>query len=418
MAENLRPLSTGDQVPDITIDSIHNFRNSSTRLSGLLKNSNLIIIFWGLRYGECIRLLPRLMEMQKANKTNLQWLLVSDEPDSIVQVFFKKYLALTKLKITVPVVHSSEALQQLFPHLYAPHCVWIDHERSVRYVTDLEPLNMENVTAFAGNNNVSLPAKDEKELEFFPLKPLFINGYAGNGENLARYSVFSHYIKGMLWIAGITGDSSKSIGLIFNYPVKAMYQLAYNDLPNNSYTLPDNRTILQVSDTTKYVYIVNNKLRLSNLWCYQLITPPLPDSSIKQTMRKELDNFFGLNSHMEKRKMTCWVLHAADTSLLRSAGGKIVDRSDFANFRIIMQNRDINELSLRFTSHILRASPFPFVNETNFKGKIDLVLEDIVDNDIDSIQKALAKYKLHLQLEERKIDMLVIKEDQSVTRSW
>jgi hypothetical protein len=405
----IHQLAIGEQVPDIMLDTVHFYPGSRARFSELLNKGALLIIFWDMQCSSCIRVFPELLAMQQANKDKLQLLLVADEHDSTVLKFFAKQKQLTGIDMTLPLVCNNNALNILFTHNTSPHNAWIDHSGKLKFITDGEPLTMKNVVAFANHEHIDLTLKTtEEELPYNPVKPLFFEGYGGTGKGLTRYTILSKYITGMPWVQGIAKDTNRSIMLSYNLPVKAMYQSAYNDLPNNSLWIPDNRTIMRVRDSSKYVFKVNDVMQTQNYWCYQLITPPMDDKALKKIMQSDLDKYFGLHSRIEKQVKLCWVLRAKDTNLIRSAGGKFEDFHDVENFTLVMKNLKMSGLIRRFAFQLLETSPYPFINDTHYTGNVDMVLENVVYNYPLSIQKALQKYKMTLKLEKRKIDMLVI----------
>jgi hypothetical protein len=251
---------------------------------------------------------------------------------------------------------------------------------------------------------------DYDEIPYDPVKPLFFKGYAGNGDKALWYSVLTKYIRGMPVVHGIAKDSGRSIGIIFNTPIKEIYQFAYSDIPTKGSSVPNNRTILLVRDTSKYVWEINGIVQWDNCWCYHLITPTMPDSQLKKIVRSDLKRYFGLSAQMERQKKNCWVLTAEDSLLIKSKGGKYKASYEIKTFTLNMTNAPISEVESRFIYNILEYSPFPFIDETHYSGNVDITLEDIQFNDILSINKALAKYKMKLQLEEREINILVIGE--------
>jgi hypothetical protein len=292
-----------------------------------------------------------------------------------------------------------------------PYYAWINADGRLQYLTDGKALTAGNLAAFINGQSIQSATTQEEELRFNPLKPLFIRDYGGTGEAIVWYSVLSKYIVGMPWVSGIARDSSRSIALIYNSPVKAMYQAAYNDYPDNSLWIPDNRTILEVKDSSQLVYKANGLYQTNHYWCYQLITPTMEDKAIRKIMQSDLNKYFRLKAQMEKRKMLCWVLSAADTNLIKATGGERKNYHDAQGFSLLIQNEKMSSLLERFTYHLLGNSPYPFFDNTHYNGNVTVSLHDIFYDNPATIQKAVMKYKMTLVLEEREIDMLVIRDN-------
>ncbi len=404
----LKPLLIGAKVPEISFDTVYNTGRGRTTISEMLKKGPLVVCFWRVQCGSCIRLLSSLQSAQSQSDHPVQVLTVSDEPYDSVARFFNKQRELTGDEFGLPLVSRCPELQQLFPYKAAPYYAWIRQDGKLAYLTDSKAITGVNLNAFSLGESLRIPP-EEDELRFNPFKPLFIKDYGGDGSSMLWYSVLSKYIKGMPWVSGIATDSTRTVGLIYNAPVKAMYQAAFNDFPDNSFWVPDNRTILEVADSDNLVYKRDGLYQTSNYWCYYLVAPKMPTDSIKIMMQHDMDKYFKLTGRMEKRKMLCWVLHAGDTNIIKASGGERKNYHDIARFKLILQNVKMSTLLERFIYHLLEGSPYPFVNEIAYSGNISIVMDDIVYNNPVTIQQALKKYKMELILEERKINMLVIR---------
>src|SRR5690606_31532240 len=111
---------------------------------------------------------------------------------------------------------------------------------------------------------------------------------------------------------------------VFNAGIRYLYRVAYSDNTNiygNLELVPSSRTILQVTDTTQYVELINGESRRENLYVYQAMSyVPTTREKIRQKMRADLAVYFGLDVRWEKRKMPCLVLETIDSTLFRFNG--------------------------------------------------------------------------------------------------
>ncbi len=71
-----------------------------------------------------------------------------------------------------------------------------------------------------------------------------------------------------------------------------------------------------------------------------------------------------------------------------------------------LKNAYLNQLTMRLD---MMNSGRPVINETGYKGRVDLEINAAVNN-FDAINRELARYDLHFDKEEREIEFLVIRD--------
>jgi uncharacterized protein (TIGR03435 family) len=156
------------------------------------------------------------------------------------------------------------------------------------------------------------------------------------------------------------------------------------------------------------VGFINGRMKFENLYSYQLLTPPETSrDEVTHMMQEDLRRFFKLKGEMSKRTMKCLVLKADDTTLIQSKGG--VSETTVWNYGIEIKNDDFTRLWIELQHSMYYYFPYPIIDETNFHGKADIDLEVDVE-DHDKLDQALSKYKMHFQLEDREVDVLIISE--------
>jgi len=175
--------------------------------------------------------------------------------------------------------------------------------------------------------------------------------------------------------------------------------------------LPKSRIELRVKDPG----------RLSAQYTYQLISyEPRTMDQLKKIMRSDLQKYFDLEFNWEKVKKQCLVLTAEDTTLLSDNKLQGMPRyaykrdSDFYYLRDVPVSNLFGYL-LEYIPGYNKADSYPIVDETGFKGGLDLRFEGVtyeyfkeITNDYRKLDALLAKYKMHFKLEEREVDVLVI----------
>jgi uncharacterized protein (TIGR03435 family) len=401
-------LKTGDKLPDIELSGIKNFPNSSMHLSDL-NDKVLILDFWATHCASCIESLPHLQEMQERFKDKLLIILVNYEEDVLVSTFLKKMERVTGQKVRLPMINGDSILVKEFRHDGVPHVVWI-HQGYLRGITAASrDLNDSNILAVTHGANIfsSIKLLDYGKNTPHAHLPFFANGNGGDGSGIQHLSVLSKYIPDA---SSYYTFSSTEIMATVNVSIKDLYQLAYND---DGICLRDNRTILDVKDSTKYTGQQNNPNDSDRLYTYQLFGPNTSRKEFFGIMRADLTRYFKLKARFVKRKMPCYVLTAEDTTLLihkpdpKNHGDKSVH-----NFEIYFQDGPVSDLIGWIVQNIVtyQLSKYPVVDHTGIRGNVDLYLECDV-SDPKAMDRALyEKYKMHLRLEEAIVNVLVISE--------
>jgi len=407
-----KSLEIGDTVPALSFNTLQK-TNSKSSLADY-KGKFIILDFWNTYCLSCIESMPKLDSLQLKFDNSLQFLMITEQSRDVISRFLEKRKQVMNLHSNIPVVCDDTILAKLFVHEHVPHYVWIDDNGIIKYVTDSQEVNEANVRAVLDNLVIHPVIKKDIYTQVSTVQPLFINQNGGNGEQLLYYSIVAKMVEGIPSVSGIfnnrEGDKSFAIG--FSQSIRSLFQIAFNDFINQWY-VPNNRTILQVDDSSKYVIIIGKELHNENYYNYQLITPARSPAQMHAMMQADLSRYFNLTACMQKRKTKCLVLKAADTSLLHSSGRTKIDFWDLSQYKATMQNVSDYDVQRRFIYNFFEDSPYPFIDETNYKGKFDLILDDIRQNDISSFNRALAKYKMELTVVDRDIDMLVIAENKT-----
>lgn len=410
----LKQLKIGDKIPDITIERFINYDKKKEKLSNFYKKGLLILDFWSTNCSSCVEAFPKITKLENEFSDKMNVLLVAYQPLNTIQKFLQKGKELSGIEMSLPIACEDTILKKLFDPPSFPHYVWIDRNGVVKYITYPWSVTKENIAAVLSNQPVQMELKDNRYVDVNLSAPLFIDGNGGNGSKILRYSVLSGYVKNAPSFQGINDIHHDSLSLISvcNYPIKAMFQTAFSDVYDRygQYYIPDNRTLLDVADSTHYVWENNERAILwQNLYCYQRIMPKMPHEDLKKLMQQDLRLYFGLAGRLEKRKVKCLVLSAEDTALIASKGGGWWYRVNPEAHTLVI--RDISDSTLTFEfTRMLSDYPYPFIDELGMKGNMDFTLENYTTDNLESIQKALSKYKMNLKIEERKVNMLIITE--------
>ncbi len=389
-------LKIGDQVPDITINNIINYKSSSAKLSDF-KGKLLILDFWSTDCHASIELLAELARLQQAFPDKLKIITVGKgEKDEVKRITSPKGLSALSL------IASDSLLNSLFPHYLFPQLVWINPELKVLGITTAYDANEATIQKILDGEQVVFKDPKADRMDYNPDKPLFSNSDGGESQDL-YHSVLKAYTNGLPGELGIRKDSSRIRIYAANQGRLSLYFMALN-LP--MYSWPLNRII--------YQNVASDKFRISNraeekqekAYCYELDLPLFFEDRARAIMLQDLQRLFGTGARIEKRNTLCYVLSTTPGKLkLQSSGSETENNFQSA----ITVGKFMNNSPLFSLLDYLEQIPgsLPVIDETGFTGRIDLQLNNNLQ-DIPALNYALLKYGLQLQRAERAIDMLVL----------
>ncbi len=412
-SDGMRVLRLGDQAPDYEFTSVLNYKNKTLKLSDF-KGKLVILDFWNTSCASCIASWPHLLEIQKEFGDKIQVVLVNPMQDPMtVKKTFERRKTMANVDMNLPSVCADLDILKLFPVSGIPHVVWLDGDRVVKSITYSASVNSKNISALLNNENVNMPQKlgNEEYISAIFQKPLFLDDNGGKAKEVYAYSFFGKGDYKLFPTYGLVSNDSRKEYLVVltNYCLMDFYRLAYS----NRFThlglemVMANRTILQTADSAKYIEKVNGELIRDNLYVYQLISPPASTQDLQQLMQADLQRFVGLDAKWVKMKKKCLVLTAKDTALISYKNG---------GRRAVINETDINlnNVTVKYFLDFMEDgtnyfySPYPLVDETNFKGMLGDIMFTTEVSDYKQLNKALQKYKMSLTLEDRLIDVLVI----------
>lgn len=406
-------LQPGQLVPDISLTCIINNATSLTSLAEGYKGKLLILDFFATWCKPCTAQLSKLQCLQRKFASQLQIIVVTQQPDSVIRKFLGNKM------INLPFITDDTLLQKMFPHTLLPHEVWIDSSGMVKAITSHKEVNTANITAVLQGKKVIL--REKKDLPGFDIeKPLFVNGNGGDGNSFMYRSVMAKGNRSLP--AGSYGevDTIRQFRrfVAFNTTALDLFHTAY---ARGSYALINHkRMVMDVKDTSKYLYTGNTLYQDAEEWfwdhavTYELTLPaPVPDSTFFGYMLQDLNRLFPLKGRVEKRLTDCWVLSLSgkDTGLLRTSGGRPQLVTEGKVLKQI-RNKPLDAL-LQF---LMRYKDMePVLNETGITQPVDLDIDlpfahqeffDWVD--MPALQNRLEKYGLRLALAPRMTDILVL----------
>lgn len=417
-----KPVSIGEQCPDLQIGNIINYKTTTARISDF-RGKLLILDFWATWCVPCLNMIPVAEKLQQQFDGKIQIMPVTYQPAAEVKSFLQR-----RAKTTNSLPPSSTAdveLEKAFPHTVVPHYVWISPEGKVIAITGYGELNESNIRSLLNHHDITLTEKTDVEKIIDNKQPMFIAANVLQQENgplidplpndaLLYHSVITKYIPGFNAEAG----SGPSMITTKNHSVGGLYRIAAGKY-DIKMLLP-NSTVWEVKDPVALGYSdsVNLTMRneaaltdwfINHSFCYELKFPPALSASKYDIMLADLNNYFGAVLHItgsiEKRKVKCLVLSRTVNKPLLVSG---IEKQTVHNaYTLALYNQGMYAL-VNFLSVEMDMQP-AIVDETGYTGKLDIQLNCDL-SDPAAVNKALAEYGLQLKEEERERDMIVIKD--------
>ena len=413
-----KELKIGDRMPNYKFTNIVNYSSSTASFSDFA-GKIVILDFWSTGCVACIKSWPKLLELQQQFKDKIQIILVNSYQDSsIVKKIFKRRKELANVNMTLPAICGDTVLGKvLFPHESVPHVVWIDKSGVVTAISFGGDLNKETITKLIAGEAVQLTFKNDFKsintgIEFYR-KP-FLPQLETESPSFLKYSILTEKDDKIPLNLSINSSGKGGYWIdCFNFPIKDLYRLAYG---KNEYgdtcslsTLSSSRLFYLNENSTSEVGYEGGYRHV----IYQLILKgPTNWMKMQKVMQDDLMATFGYNVSWEKRKLLCLVLSATDTLKVRHDSGKKILRFGQQYDYVLKINRSINsgQLVRILQSQFYDSSPYPIIDETGIRGLLCGIDEENVnlENPV-SLDKALEKYGLRFTLQERVLDVLVVK---------
>lgn len=394
-------IQIGDNCPDIEIKQIINYPSGTARLSDF-KGKAILIDFWFSACSACIEVMPKLDSLQREFGKDLQILLVNYESEEKVRNTFKKIQRLNG--VNLPSVVSDTLLSLLFPHRSSPHEIWIDKNGKVKAITDHVSVTRKNIIDLIAGKEINLPVKKD-DMEYSSDAPL---AASSKNEFLLRYSCITTYQSGLSGSIGMNLRPDNSIlqARAKNASLQALYILAYGQWTKDFH---NNRVILDIKDSIMFKPNPNN----SHLFCYDSWWKDTSRSKALKEMQHQLDIFFNIRSSMKKREMPCLVLkRIIGTRSPVSEDKKKRADSYIENNELIVVNVRLKQLIENHLNYGVYAwAPFQFIDETGIAERVSVVLPARFES-IDQVNRYLKKYGLELFLEQRLIEVIVLKDNE------
>ena len=373
----------GKKAPDLSFDKILNYDITSAKLSEYGANKIVILEYWGTFCSSCIASFPRLEELQRKFKNDLQVITITADSEKRIEQFLKN----RKLNLPVAIDENGQ-LNAAFAHRSVPHTILIDKEGIVRAITEPTEITEELIAKIINGQSVSIQEKKDL-LNFDPTKPLSAFG------NINFQLTITPFQEGFPSYATVEGtEKYKNRIFATNLIATSLYEYAYQ-FPALV------RTEIEISDSSKVKWSKENAI------CFELISPDELADRRFEIMKEQLDIYFGYKATVEKREKPVKILQRikGTTINMKESAKDATPSGMYGGLGLSLKASDISILADFIQSQL----NFPVVNETNLKSKYDFDVPWYNENP-NQIYKELKKLGLELVDGKRKIEVLVIKD--------
>lgn len=414
----IRPLRTGEKVPNLVFSHMANYHSRQARLSDF-KGKLVILDFWNKHCPSCIAGVPKLEKIQSEYGSQVQILLVNCINSLNDMKGFPQNSPFPYLKRTdLPYVLGVPEFKKLFYHELEPFDVWIDANGIMRAST-------------TGYNVTSKHVKEFLEGKQPAMRDLTggsaIDGTSGqsilreqNAWVLNKLQYHSALLP-ELFIGSINGPISdsvtgKTIGAIVTDADMSFLFMFANDFHGGR-----DRILYEVKDSERFFAPKDanqeDEWRMKWNFGYEIVLPveacPNDDGKswkkVLSYMRQDLERSFGITGSVETRMVKCMALvKIGDTTILKTKGGE-------AHYEPLFQNgyKAFNSSLDEFCESLKAANQYrgalPIVNSTNYTKGVDIEIAAPLSN-IPAVRQELRKYGLDLIETERELQMLILKD--------
>ncbi|WP_158797412.1 FKBP-type peptidyl-prolyl cis-trans isomerase [Pedobacter sp. L105] len=409
--KDIKPLTLGDNLPEITINKIINSNLQSFKTSDF-KNQLLIIDFWETTCSGCVASLPRYDTLQHQFNYKIKILPVTDEPGTLTVNFWRrnKY---TK-NVHLPSVIEDKVFSLYFPHKSIPHEVWVNKGKIIA-ITSSEYVDAYHIKKVLNDEKVDWPLKYDFYSFNGSKQSLFIldSNQVDVKSTAVKYSAISDYrekvnSEGFSGGAGVIRDAnSKTVRAYFlNQPIYTSYIQSFakivsmDSLVKPSYLVDPNQIVWEVSDRSKYKYetksgYTQDWIRIHGI-CFESVNPDTgqADIMVYKSIVNDLDRLLGLHVRWEKRNEKVLKLIITSKSDLLSKHN--FNHKNFLQTLVYQLNQKEN-------------NPYVF-DETGYSEEVNIDFNFSSWTDIQNIRKTIQPYGLDLIEEKRLVDKLIFTE--------
>jgi thiol-disulfide isomerase/thioredoxin len=415
----------GKPMPDFILNHVTHYKKTNASSSDF-KGKWLFLDFWFTTCTACIQSFPKVNEIHKQFKNELNWMLVGlndKEYGSGIEQFYKKISV--KQNLEMPAAFDS-ALINKWEINSMPHIIIVDPSGIVRYITNGSDITVAKIRDLLDGKNVSfLPTNIEKP-KFNANEVSATDSKKNANDKLIYRSVLTEWngeaayiVELDRWLQWPKEHLKKGFNLA-RVPLYALYNYAYvgewrwsfdiDSLYGKVYPTP----VLEMTDTSLFKYdYKRDDGGFTGLYNYNLLLPlaDVTKPCIMKDMQEDLRRSFKYDAVIEIRSMPVWKLQAqpGTAEKLKTKGGNKFFSDGVLAMGYSFRNYPSKYLIRTLSSYLPDAHKFPFIDETGIADNIDFGIDADMTS-ITDVKKELQKQGLDLVKGTQKMKVLVIRD--------
>ena len=404
-----QPLKIGATVPDSVWESPLQLINASQQTTTLSKDREKLILldFWATWCSGCLKNFPKMETLEKQFGDHLKIVPVTKESRATLKKFFATKNGQRFKHIAS--VTEDKLLSKVFPHHAIPFIIWIKNGQVIN-TTDAEQVTAKTIGEILQQKTSSL----QTVLQINRKRPLMLAEQFDleKSTNLRHYALLS---KGRIRaIPPGSGFHRTEDGVVYgrqmtNVSLMNIFRaIGYELFREQGDLFSEKRITNLVKDVAQIDFTMSQEDESVDalLYNFEFIVPVVEADSLYSQMLKSLSAHSGYVATIEMQRKKCLILKRISNTDPIATKGEISTDSFFKN-PSFLRNQSLETLiaALNVNSQL---TGLPVVDETGYKGKVDLNLGTL--SDLASLKKALHRHGLDLVEGDRMIRMLMVKD--------
>ena len=404
-----QPLKIGATVPESVWESPLQLINASQQTTTLSKDRDKLILldFWATWCSGCLKNFPKMEALEQQFGDHLKIVPVTKESRATLEKFFATKNGQRFKHIAS--VAEDELLSKVFPYHAIPFIVWIQNGQVIN-TTDAEQVTAKTIGEILQQKTSSL----QTVLQINRKRPLMLAEQfeLEKSTHLRHYALLS---KGRIRaIPPGSGFHRTDEGVVYgrqmtNVSLMNVFRaIGYELFREQGDLFSEKRITNLVKDPAQIDFTIAQEDDPVDalLYNFEFIVPLQEADSLYSQMLKSLSAHSGYVATIEMQRKKCLVLkRISNTDAIATQGG--ISTDSFFKNPSFLHNQSLETLiaALNVNSQF---TVLPVVDETDYKGKVDLNLGTL--SDLASLKKALHRHGLDLVEGDRMIRMLVVKD--------
>jgi len=377
------------------------------------KGTWLIIDFWSKNCSSCIHSFPKVYQLQQEFKTEINFLMVAPggDQEKSHRTLFEKIKNRYALNLTC---YYDTDLFKKFGVEAVPHIIILNPESRVYAVTTTQYLNADNLRKMIRGDSVHVEHKrnafEETLADNKPGRDVLSEPIVKKPQNRHESIMRIRDNEPIRIVLQIDRDINNAHYNTTATSLKRLYTIAYFgksewNFQDSLYSRVWPQPILEINDSLRAGYFKSG----AETYNYSLTVPPVwaTREYMQWAMQCDLKKYFGFEVTVETRSMPIWKLTARPSARknLRTKGGASHSKIDYGGFTFV--NHPLTDVLPMIDAHA--DARLPVIDATGISGNIDITIQAIL-TEFDDIRKALKQQGLILVKDEKKMNVLVIRD--------